>query len=799
MSTGRTTKKIDDRNRRTIILPVLFFVVCAVGFLSLWHWAENEEKERIHLETEVTAVQIALRLESWFDARVKIVEYVAHSDFPHFTDPSLPFGEIADFYLEHFPGFQAINFIDSDWVIQVVYPEEPNRSALGKDLHDHPGASVPKALSRALDSNTTTRSDIIDLLQGGKGFATYTPVLHQDDVHHGFINGVYRIQTLVDTCLWENYLRNKFVFRLYGDGAELAYSHGLGEEDRDLPYGKRVAVRVVDRSWQLEIAPSQAHISRAKSTADEILVLVGLALALWMALLLRAHLRRQQALEESRAKYRLLVENQADMLVKVDTQGRLLFVSPTYCQTFDKTEEELLGQEFMPMVHEDDREPTAEAMTNLYRPPHTCYIEQRAMTSEGWRWIAWSDSAILDENGEVCEIIGVGRDITHRKELEEQLFQSQKMQAIGHLAGSVAHDFNNILLAMIGYLRFALDKLSDDDPVREDLLQIQKGTRQAHSLTKQLLAFSRQQVLRPINMDVNTSVEDMLKLLRRVIGEDITLEYNPGHEIGVVYADPGQIEQVLLNLCINARDAIKSNGMITISTTNADLNEEFCLTNTWARPGSFITITVSDDGVGMDKKTQSHIFDPFYTTKQLGHGTGLGLASVYGVVRQHKGMIHVESAPDEGATFTVYLPRVRGDVEPEVQEERGTPPMGLGKTILLAEDNELVRAMTTRVLKKAGYKVMAVADGTEGLRIFLQHSDTIDLALLDVVMPGMGGHELRDSLISIRPDLPILFTSGYDPDTVYSHLDSTRDDEVLTKPYEPDVLLKSLYDMLHGS
>jgi PAS domain S-box-containing protein len=798
MYSGKTGDDPSGRHRRIRSLaPLIYFLVCTLLFLGLWYWANREERVRLHLETSITAEQVARRLESWIDARVNIVEYIAQAESTRSDDLQTTFSSTASIYFDLVPGFQAINYINSDWVIQIVYPEHSNRAALGKDLHDHGYVSVPAAIERATRTGVTTRSTVVDLLQGGKGLATYTPIPNGDGTNHGFINGVYRVQTLVDTCLWEDRVRNQFVFRLYESGSGIAYSHGIDDDTMTSDFTKIIDVRVVDQPWRLQIAPSAAKVAQGQSNADEYLVIVGLLLAAVLAFLLRAYLLRQDRLEESQAKYRLLVENQADLLVKVDTQGHFLFASPSYCQTFDKAEVDLIGQEFMPLVHEDDREPTAQAMMNLYRPPHTCYIEQRAMTRDGWRWLAWSDTAILDEKGEVCEIIGVGRDITQRKELEAQLFQSQKMQAIGHLAGGVAHDFNNILLAMIGYLRFALDKLSTDDPIREDLLQIQKGTRQAHSLTKQLLAFSRQQVLRPINMDVNASVEDMLKLLRRVIGEDVQLEYRPGHIIGVVYADPGQIEHVLLNLCINARDAVKDNGSIVISTSNVDFDDQFCAENSWAREGRFVAISVVDNGTGMDDMTLSHIFDSFFTTKHLGHGTGLGLASVYGVVRQHNGIVHAKSTLGEGSTLTVYLPQVEGDVDMDLPIDENAPPMGLGKTILIAEDNELVLTMTTRVLKRAGYKVMGVSDGAEGLRVFLQHSDDIDLALLDVVMPGMGGHELRDSLLSVKPDLPILFTSGYDPDTVYSHLKLDQNDEVLAKPYEPDVLLECLHGMLN--
>jgi len=783
--------------RRRIWLPLIFFVACSLLFFGIWRGAEHEESERLRLETEITARQIALRLEAWIELRVSVIDKLAETDFPAMSDLSTEFGPVAAHYIDLFPGFQAINFINADWVIEVIHPENSNRPALGRDLHDHPNASVQDAIRRAVATDRITRTSVIDLLQGGKGVATYRPIRSTDGTLLGIVNGVFRVDTLVDTCLWEDALREHFVFNLHEDTGDAAYTHGLESHQEDLPFRTTRPVKVADSPWHLEIAPSADHLAQARTRADEVMFIAALVMAAWLALLLRAYLRRQDALRESQEKYRLLVENQADMLFKVDGSGRFLFVSPSYCRTFGMSEEELLGEEFLPMVHEDDREPTRQAMANLRLPPHTAYVEQRALTKNGWRWLSWSDSAILDEQGEVVEIIGVGRDITQRKDLEEQLFHSQKMQAIGHLAGGIAHDFNNILLAMIGYLRFALDKLGADDPVRDDLLQIQKGTRQAHSLTKQLLAFSRQQVLRPVNMDVNVAVEDMLKLLHRVIGEDIELAFDPGHEIGVIHADPSQIEQVVLNLCINARDAIRSQGRVVIHTANADLGEAFCRLNSWARPGSYVTLSVKDDGVGMDQETRARIFDPFFTTKQLGHGTGLGLASVYGVVHQHDGMIRVESEPGTGSTFTVYIPRVRGDVEAQPDPEPAEFA-GSDRTLLVAEDNDMVRTMTTSILKNAGYRVLPAANGDEGLEIFRRHADEIDLALLDVVMPGMSGHELRDSLHDIRPDLPVLFTSGYDPQTVETHLEAGGGDELLSKPYEPEELLGRLREMLRN-
>jgi PAS domain S-box-containing protein len=493
-------------------------------------------------------------------------------------------------------------------------------------------------------------------------------------------------------------------------------------------------------------------------------------------------LRRQEALEESRARYQLLVENLTDLVVKVDPQGRLLFVSPSYCEVFGKTEDELLGQEFPPLVHEADRAATPEAMKALHRPPHRAYMEQRAMTRDGWRWYAWADTAVLDDAGEVVAIVGVGRDITRRKELEEQLLQSQKLQAIGQLAGGIAHDFNNILQAMQGYVEFLLEDLADRPDVHDDLTSIGRSIDRARDLTRQLLAFGRQQVLAPAVHDLGAIVEDLLPLVQRLLGEGIELRFDRVADPVPVHADRGQLEQVLLNLCVNARDAMGDTGVIAIVAGRRPIDGPGDGEQARLEPGTYAVLDVADSGAGIAPELLGRIFEPFFTTKDVGAGTGLGLATVYGIVRQHGGVVTVDSEVGRGSRFRVVLPLAEGDVTGPPEEEI-PEVLGGHETVLVVEDEIPVRDLTVRVLERAGYRVLTASDGQDAV---MRHTvePRIDLIVMDVIMPRMGGREAARQIRLREPAARILFVSGF------AQRESGRPGARAAWPREADFLLK---------
>jgi signal transduction histidine kinase/CheY-like chemotaxis protein len=410
-------------------------------------------------------------------------------------------------------------------------------------------------------------------------------------------------------------------------------------------------------------------------------------------------------------------------------------------------------------------------------------------------WLSEHARAARDAGGGITGIEGMVEDITGRKQLEAQLRQSQKMEAVGRLAGGVAHDFNNLLTAILGYSSLMMDRIGPDNPLRRELDEIWNAGNRAASLTGQLLAFSRRQVLQPIPMDLNQVVEGIQTMLRRLIGEDVRLEAELDAGLWPVRADPGQIEQVIMNLAVNARDAMPDGGRLTIRTANLDLERG-------GRPGAepasgqWVMLEIRDTGCGMDDETRSHVFEPFFTTKGPGKGTGLGLAVVYGIVKQSGGHIMVASAPGQGATLTILLPREDAPAE-AFRNAAGGAPVGMGSgTVLVVEDEEAVRGLTVRVLRKAGYTVLEAPDADRAIELSRGHPGTIDLLFTDVVMPGMGGRDLATALGAERPGMQILFTSGYtERDSAALGL-SGSGVSFLQKPFSPARLVEVVRESL---
>ncbi|MEN8163493.1 MAG: PAS domain S-box protein, partial [Acidobacteriota bacterium] len=508
---------------------------------------------------------------------------------------------------------------------------------------------------------------------------------------------------------------------------------------------------------------------------------------------------RQRALRDSESKYRLLVENQTDLVIKVDKEGRFQFVSPSYCETFRYSEEDLLGREFMPRVHEDDRVSTLEVMEALEHPPHTAYFEQKAMTDKGWRWFAWVDTAVFDGDGRINGVIGVGRDITERKKLEEQLMRSQKMEAVGLVAGGIAHDFNNLLQSIFGNLHFALAAVQEEGALRDDLLATQKNAESAAELIRQLLTFSRKQPIEAKPTHLNQVIDGMTSMLRRVISESISLEFFPDQSLGVVCVDAQQIEQLLLNLCANSRDAMPDGGMLAISTKSVtDRQEVLSLFPDDPPPDGLALLRVRDSGHGMDEEVSDRAFEPFFTTKGIDQGTGLGLSSVYGIVQQHGGLINIESAVGVGTTVTVCFPVVEEEVRVAEAGAPFSPVEGSGELILVAEDDPQILDLARKILIQAGYGVLCAGNGRDAFALFEDNWDRISLVLTDIIMPGMGGKELRDRIVEHRPGFPVLFSSGYGINEIDAQGELHSTVPIIHKPYDGPTLVNRIRTLIAG-
>jgi two-component system, cell cycle sensor histidine kinase and response regulator CckA len=508
--------------------------------------------------------------------------------------------------------------------------------------------------------------------------------------------------------------------------------------------------------------------------------------------------RARKHTAEREEVFRLITENAADMIAVVSVDGTRAYNSPSYQKVLGYTPEELRKTSAFEQIHPEDRPKVMEAADEAKRTGRGRRLEYRIRHKYGnWITLESTASVIRDSSGKVEKLVIVNRDITERKQLEEQLRVSQKIEAIGRLSGGIAHDFNNLLGVIIGYTEALQKRMKPDDPWREAIVEIEQAGKRAASLTQQLLAVSRKQVLAPTVLDLNAIAGEVEKMLGRLIGENIHLSLDLSYSLGLVKADRTQIEQVILNLAVNARDSMPRGGKLTIETANVEWEETDPKRPRYLTPGSYVLLKVTDTGCGMTPDVQAHIFEPFFTTKEKGKGTGLGLATVYGVIKQSGGYILVESEVGKGTSFEVYLPRVAG--APERVKEVGPaakPAQKRKAVVLLVEDESSLRKLTRNVLQGEGYTVLEAGDGFQALEIAKRSENVIDLLLTDVIMPGMSGRALADILRDLRPQMKVLYMSGYTHGEIAKQGVLNPGTAILHKPFTQEELLRRVEEAL---
>ena len=500
--------------------------------------------------------------------------------------------------------------------------------------------------------------------------------------------------------------------------------------------------------------------------------------------------------EEDRSRLAMAVEQSAEAIVVTDREGTILYVNPAFERITGYTAEEAVGKN--PRI--------------LHSGKHdeSFYKELWSVLSRGEVWAGHfinrkkdgtlyeedaTISPVRDSSGNIVSFVAVKRDVTRMVSLEKQVRTTQKMETVGTLAGGIAHDFNNMLTVILGYGEMLKLRIANDPKAVSDLDEILRGAERASVLTRQLLTFARRQVVEPVHLDLNEVIADLVNLLRKVTRENIGIKTFPAENPVMIRADRGQVEQVVMNLCLNARDAMPSGGQLIIETGVTSLEEGYLKQYPHMKAGRYAVLSVSDTGIGMDEKTRERIFEPFFTTKGPEKGTGLGLAMVYGIVKQHSGFIHVYSEPGKGTTFRVYFPEVDAPADAKVVVSQGVVHGG-SETILLAEDNESVRHLTEQTLVSFGYKVLIACDGEEAVDIFRRHGKEIAMAVLDVVMPKKGGKQAYDEMVKIQPGLKALFLSGYSANAIHESFVLLPGISFLQKPFSPDALARKVREVL---
>jgi len=510
------------------------------------------------------------------------------------------------------------------------------------------------------------------------------------------------------------------------------------------------------------------------------------------------HKKAEQGLKESEERYRIIFEGASEGILVADMETRRFrYCNPAICGMLGYSEEELIGlcvTDIHPKESLDHVLAEFEAQARgdkVLAPSLPCLRKDGSVVFADVQTTA----AVID--GRECNV-GFFTDVTQRRQIEAQLRQTQKMEAIGTLAGGVAHDFNNILTTIIGYADLMLMDIDTDKPLTEEIEEIKIAGERAAALTRQLLAFSRKQIVEPKIMDLNKLLTGIEKMLVRLIGEDIEILMIQEPALWKVEIDPGQMEQVIMNLAVNAKDAMPSGGKLTIETVNMDLNDNYFDEHgiVEKQPGSYVVLTVSDTGIGMDKGVQEHIFDPFYTTKEKGKGTGLGLSTIYGIVKQNNGFIWVYSEPGQGSTFKIYLPKVKRDVKEEEKGQTTVENLSGSETVLIVEDDTSIRKLAQKSLQPHGYRVLVAENGEDALKISKEHEGTIDLIITDVVMPKMGGKETADRLQALHPQMKVIYMSGYTDNAIVRHGVLASGLNFLEKPFSPRALARKVREVL---
>jgi PAS domain S-box-containing protein len=502
---------------------------------------------------------------------------------------------------------------------------------------------------------------------------------------------------------------------------------------------------------------------------------------------------KEEGMKKASNEWRITFDSTRDMILMLDRDFRIVRLNRAAAEFMNLPFEKLIGQYFFRVFSPSDINRNDHPLSRTFGSGRHEMAEIHLKSRD--IWVQALVDPVKDEKGNVTGAVHIIRDITEQKNLHSQLLHAQKMESIGRLAGGIAHDFNNLLSAIMGYTELSLLKLPENSPVKNYLTLVREGSEKAAALTQRLLAFSRKQLLQIRPVDLNAVIEGMMKMVSRILREDIILELNLSPASDLVMADPVQIEQIIMNLVVNARDAMPDGGRLTISTSGMQIDNSFIIRHEHAIPGPYVLLAVSDTGIGMSRQIQERIFEPFFTTKGMGEGTGLGLATVYGIVKQHNGYIYVYSEEGKGTTFKIYLPVSEKGAEETLEQEQ--PQMTGGtETILVVDDDNFIRSLIKDIFSTLGYNLLFACDGEDALRVAEKTEGTIDLLLTDIIMPNMNGRLLAEHFRREYPGTKIIFMSGYTEETLSRQADLELGDLLIQKPISPSLLASSIREVL---
>jgi len=772
------------------LFPLAVFIFTSSLLFYIWYADRSHQRRMIVHELDSAMEQVQLRIREAFNVRLTAIGAIVPIVEKYLSNDMLDrdaFVAVVSPLFRRFGGFRAINWIDSEGRITWIYPEKGNRAALGKSVMSHPDHSVSEAFGRARESNEFAMTDVIALFQGGYGVATYFPVRTETGMTAGYINAVFSIVPILESAS-EGFSTKNFTIR-HENRTLLQQGHPAGMK-------RGSSFRLDSINLSLMIWPDSRLTGKFERPYRLPLLILLLTVAAMLSLAIMLLQRRYYILKEmdrrlgeSEQTFRCLVEHSLAGIYLIQ-DGVFRYVNPRFCEVFGYDRDEIIDRMSpLDLVHAEDRPMVEDNLRKrLDGTVEAVHYSFRAMRRDGEIFTveAYGARTVL---GSRPAVIGMLVDVTEKKKLEAQLRQAQRLESVGLLAGGIAHDFNNILTAVNGYAEMLGMRL-EDETLKQYAINIRAAAERGANLTQGLLAFSRRQVLQPQPVRLKEALSAIESIIHRLIPEniEISIEYRDSR---YAFVDTAQIEQVLMNLVTNARDAMPEGGRLHIETFDVTLDAAHEGGHPWGtRAGEYVCLAVTDTGHGMPPEVQARVFEPFFTTKETGKGSGLGLATVYGIIKQHDGFVHLYSEPGRGTTFKVYLPvSVSGPNESAVplsaepQYLRGT------ETVLVAEDDEIVQAMITTTLKEEGYSVITVSDGDAAIRAVSEAGQDIALMILDVVMPRKSGKEVFDEAIGRGYRGRCIFVSGYAPNSIHEDFILKEGLHFLTKPF-------SRYDLL---